>query len=229
MKTRKDKIDFSSVLAAAVHDMKNSLSLMIQSIEMLQVQLEEHGVGIEEAASIHYQAARLNTGLIQLLSLYRTQLDQLPLNIDEHYIDDFVDDILALNENHITTRHIDIQVQQEEDLHWFFDLDLIDVLISDVLVNAIRYGNQHIAISVYEQEGWLHIKVEDDGPGYPEKMLQMTKPEIAELDISTGRTGLGLFFARLIAEAHHSGDNKGSISLSNGGALGGGVFLLKLP
>lgn len=229
LKQRDNKIDFASVLAAAVHDMKNSLSLMIQSIEELETTLRAHDVGTDEIASIHYQAARLNTGLIQLLSLYRTQLDQLPLNIDEHYIDDFIDDFIAHNQNHINTRDIDISVHQEDDLHWYFDADLINVLVSDVLVNAMRYGEHDIKVSVYEAENLLHIKIEDDGPGYPDNMLKIADAEISQLDISTGRTGLGLFFARLIAEAHCSQDRKGSICLSNGGSLGGGVFLLTLP
>lgn len=229
MKPRNNKIDFASVLAAAVHDMKNSLSLMIQSIEELESTLREHNVGIDEVASIHYQAARLNTGLIQLLSLYRTQLNQLPLNIDEHYIDDFLDDVIAYNQNHINTRDIDVNVEQEDDLHWYFDNDLINVLVSDVLVNAMRYGKHDISVSVYEENQLLHVKIEDDGPGYPDNMLKIADSEISQLDISTGRTGLGLFFARLIAEAHASDERKGSITLSNGGSLGGGVFLLTLP
>ena len=60
-------------------------------------------------------------------------------------------------------------------------------------------------------------------------MLEATTINIQDFDISQGRTGLGLFFARLIAEAHVQGNRKGSISLSNGGALGGSVFTLKLP
>lgn len=229
MKQRNDKIDFSSVLASAVHDMKNSLSLMIQTIEELESTLREHGVGIKQAASIHYQAARLNTGLIQLLSLYRTQLDNLPLNIDEHYLDDFIDDVIAYNQNHINTRGIEVSIKQEEDLHWYFDQDLVNVLVSDVIVNAIRYGKRKLNIDVSEKDNFLCIVIEDDGPGYPENMLAISQVEISELNIGTGRTGLGLFFARLIAEAHVNGENKGTIQLTNGGSLGGGVFTLLLP
>jgi len=40
---------------------------------------------------------------------------------------------------------------------------------------------------------------------------------------------LGLFFAKLIANAHSQGDKVGSIALSNGGSLGGSVFEVKIP
>lgn len=229
MKRRTDKIDFSSVLAAAVHDMKNSLSLLIQSIEELESTLKENDIGIDKAASIHYQAARLNTGLIQLLSLYRAQINDLPLDIDEHYMDDVIDDIVAANQNHISTRTFDIQIKQEDDLYWYFDLDLVNVLINDMLVNAMRYGNNKLLINVFEEDNFLHFRIEDDGPGFPETMLNVAESKLSTLDISAGRTGLGLFFARLIAEAHKSDDRVGSIELENGGTLGGGVFTLKLP
>lgn len=229
MNGRNNKIDFSTVLASAVHDMKNSLTLMIQSIEELESTLKEHNVGIDKAASIHYQAARLNTGLMQLLSLYRAQLNDFPLNIDEHYIEDVLDDVVASNQNHISTRDIAVSVEQDPDLYWYFDEALVDVLLNDMMVNAMRYGKHELKVSAFEKDDRLHIVIEDDGPGFPESMLAINNIGLNELDLSSGRTGLGLFFARLIAEAHTIDDKKGIIRLENGGSLGGGVFTLILP
>ncbi|XOV77846.1 MAG: sensor histidine kinase [Aestuariibacter sp.] len=209
--------------------MKNSLSLLIQTIEELEKQLYDSGIGTDKAATIHYQAARLNTGLMQLLSLYRVQLDHLPLNIDEHYMEDVIDELLATNHNHISTRNIEVIVNQSPDLLWYFDVDLISVVLNDMLVNATRYGKKKLLINVWEDDNLLHFSVEDDGPGFPQAMRNMTDKNLADLDLSAGRTGLGLFFARLIAEAHQVSGNKGKIRLENGGKLGGGVFTLILP
>ena len=97
---KEELIDFSTVLGSAVHDMKNSLCLLMQSIENLGLSLEEtNSKSREHLASAHYEAARLNTGLVQLLSLYRAGLDNLPLNIDEHDIEDVIEDLLATNES----------------------------------------------------------------------------------------------------------------------------------
>jgi hypothetical protein len=59
-------------------------------------------------------------------------------------------------------------------------------------------------------------------------MLKM-QSDMQEYDARNGRTGLGLFFANIIARAHRSGNKQGSINLSNGSALGGSIFTLKLP
>jgi len=40
---------------------------------------------------------------------------------------------------------------------------------------------------------------------------------------------MGLFFAKLIANAHSQGDKVGTIALSNGGSFGGSVFEVKIP
>ena len=43
------------------------------------------------------------------------------------------------------------------------------------------------------------------------------------------RTGLGLFFAKLIAEAHEYKGQQGFIKLENSSSLGGSRFTLYLP
>ena len=91
-------IDFSSVLAAAVHDMKNSLFLLIQSIETLSDALSPHDEKArEQVASVHYEASRLNTNLVQVLSLYRAELESLPITVDESFIKDLVEDVVVSN------------------------------------------------------------------------------------------------------------------------------------
>ena len=225
-----DSIDFSAVLGSAVHDMKNSLCLLMQSIENLSQSLvDTDPVSRDNLASAHYEAARLNTGLVQLLSLYRAGSDNLPLNIDEYDIEDVIDNLLATNESYLNHKNMILEVNQSADLLWYLDADLVGILLNDVLINAMRYSKKMIRLSVYTQDQQLIFKVEDDGPGYPQSMLEAHNIEMQQCDIGQGRTGLGLFFARLIAQAHTKGETKGSISLGNGGSLGGSVFILTLP
>ncbi|MGJ8681162.1 sensor histidine kinase [Paraglaciecola sp.] len=230
MKPSNHSIDFATVLGSAVHDMKNSLCLLIQSIENLgQSMSETDPTTNEHFASAHYEAARLNTGLVQLLSLYRAGLENMPLNIDEHYIEEVVDELKASNESYLNHKNMILEVEQSADLVWYLDADLIGILINDVLINAMRYSKSHIKLSVYTEDDFLVFRIEDDGPGYPQRMLDANEITMQNYDISQGRTGLGLFFARLIAQAHTNKELHGQIKLENGGALGGSIFELKLP
>ncbi|WP_340680401.1 HAMP domain-containing sensor histidine kinase [Paraglaciecola sp.] len=231
MKNNNDNnIDFATVLGCAVHDMKNSLCLLLQSIENLTQSIStENQLTKDHLASAHYEASRLNTGLVQLLSLYRAGLNSLPLNIDQHYIEDVIDELLATNESYLQHKNMILKVEQSEELAWYLDLDLICILLNDMLINAMRYSNKNILLRIYAEDGYLVVKLEDDGPGYPDNMLKAVDINMQNYDIGHGRTGLGLFFARLIAEAHTNGEKQGSIQLQNGGTLGGSVFTLKLP
>jgi K+-sensing histidine kinase KdpD len=231
---KKREIDFSAVLAAAVHDMKNSLSLLIQSVETLGKHVPESlSEAHEDISRTHYEASRLNTNLVQLLSLYRADIEQLPTTIDEYSVEDLLADIASSNRYYCQQQKIELEIHVEDDIFWFLDSELVYLLLNDALVNALRYGKQRVIVSADCQEidghEFLHITIEDDGMGYPEAMLKDSVSELSPANVKNGRTGLGLFFARLIAHAHENQGNRGEISLSNGGRLGGSVFSVNLP
>lgn len=223
-------IDFATVLASAVHDMKNSLCMLIQSIDLLQQQLAPTAqTASQELGRIHYEAARLNTNLLQLLSLYRIEKDQLPIHMDEYYLDDLCEEIIIRNQLYSEQRSITVNVQCESNLCWFFDNDLISNLVNDMFVNALRYSKSKLLLRAYQQDNQLWIELHDDGDGYPAEMLESNADALGVFSLAAGRTGLGLFFAHLIADAHRNQQRRGYIELTNGGEYGGAVFRLTLP
>lgn len=224
------EIDFATVLASAVHDMKNSLCMLIQSMESLQQDLAPHSISAsQELARIHYEATRLNTNLLQLLSLYRIEKDQLPLHLDEYPIDDILDEILVKNQLYSEQKAIAIQVECDRNLCWFLDNDLVSNLLNDIFVNALRYSKSKLLLKAAVHAEQICFEIHDDGDGYPEFMLENAIEQMNNLNLAAGRTGLGLFFAHLIAIAHQNKGKTGRIELCNGGAFGGGVFRLWLP
>ena len=69
--------------------------MLIQSIESLSAQMQQKDVeGAQELAQIHYEAARLNTNLLQMLALYRARKDALPVDIDPALFSTWTDDDL---------------------------------------------------------------------------------------------------------------------------------------
>lgn len=227
METKPD-IDFSSVLASSVHDMKNSLCLLIQSIDRLSEQAKEQETS-SELAKLHYEASRLNTNLLQLLSLYRAEKSSLPINIEEHHILDIVEEIITKNQLYLENNQINISLDIDETLSWYIDIDLISNLLNDIFINAMRYTHSKIKISAKVSAHQLMVCIEDDGPGYSQHMLEQTSMTMQDLNLANGRTGLGLFFAKLIAQAHQNENQSGKIKLQNGGELGGSQFILTLP
>jgi signal transduction histidine kinase len=230
MSENESNMDFSMIIASTVHDMKNSLSTLGQAhtrwLEQLSVEQRdtpEHGV-------IEYEFARLNGMLVQLLGLYKLDVNQLPLRPDYHELDDFIEGQLAHHQEVLNSRGIVATCEVDPLIPLgFFDRELIGTVVANVIVNALRFARETIALTVNEVDGQLCIVINDDGAGYPQNMIENQADYALGISQFSGSTGLGLYFAACIAERHQRNGVHGRIELANGGALGGGEFSIFLP
>jgi signal transduction histidine kinase len=107
------------------------------------------------------------------------------------------------------------------------DEQLLSQCLSNLLDNALRYSpdGKPLRISVERLGHAGVIRVEDSGPGIPPEERERVFDRFVQLDParSSGRAGLGLAIARMIAKLHH-----GSLSIQESG-LGGASFELTLP
>lgn len=224
-----DQLDFSTVLATSIHDMKNSLFMLLESIKGLDLADNLTSQQHQSVAGLHYQTSRINNTLMQLLSLYRDEKKQLPVYIEENSVNDLVTEIVERHRLYLQSRHIDVVVNIENDLVAYFDLDLITYLVGDIFINALRHTKDSVIISVYRSPAFLVISVEDNGSGYPQYMLDVNQRGCSTLNASKGAGGLGLIFAKKIAEQHTTDKYQGNISLENKANNGGSIFTLRLP
>lgn len=219
-------VDFSFVLASGVHDMKNSLGMLLNTLaEVMEKYPPQDAEQSRAYAVLEYETARINSELIQLLSLYRLDHDHIRVHLDEHFVVDLLREQIARNHGLLHSRHIQLELDCEEELQAYFDCDLIGGLINNLLVNCARYCRERLRVSASQTPQGLCIQIEDDGPGYPQHMLEA--PE--DLSFAQGRPHLGLLFANKIALMHRNKDRHGYIQLSNGSSLGGGCFAVYLP
>jgi len=101
-------------------------------------------------------------------------------------------------------------------------------VLNNAIHNALHCARSEIRLSAAEENGFLAIRVEDDGDGFPQEILE-NGGSMKSLNLSGGKTGLGLYFSAVCAGLHSNKDQTGRIALSNGGSLGGAVFTLLLP
>jgi signal transduction histidine kinase len=85
--------------------------------------------------------------------------------------------------------------------------------LSNLLENAVRYGG-HARVTVEDSPQALAIRIEDEGPGIPDGMLEQMFEAFRRGEDSrnraTGGVGLGLAIARNLARAHG-----GEVALAN--------------
>lgn len=222
-------IDFSFILASSVHDMKNSLGMLLNSLE--ETITESSDVDKQQSdrfSTLQYEASRINTELVQLLSLYRFQHQALMINVDEHFVIDTIEDQIARNDMLFKTQGVELIIDCDDDLSWYYDNDLLGSVIHNVMVNGARYADKKMCLRASIENDSLVVEILDDGKGFPEKMINAAALT-SEAHSDGNSTQLGLYFAAKIAEMHKQDDRCGSISLSNGSDFGGGVFKIYIP
>jgi len=196
-------LDFSTVIASTVHDMKNSLAMLMQAHSQWLARLPKELRDGSEQGVIDFEFAHLNGMLVQLLGLYKLGVNQLPLQPAYHELDDFIEAQLAAHQEVFASRGI-IATYEVDPLSplGFFDRELIASVLGNCINNAIRYARESLLITVGDEAGQLVLSINDDGDGYPAEMLERQADYVQGINHSSGSTGLGLYFANRIAALH---------------------------
>lgn len=226
-----EDINFSDFIASSIHDMKNSLNIQIGFLEELMGEcrdkLDKSMLG--QLGHTIYEANRMNMNLIQILSLYKLGKSIYPIDIAEQSVNEVLEEVVLHNQTIMGYKGITVSVACDEECYWYFDRDLITGVLVNALNNAYNYTNDKIHLAAQIRDGMLEIRVEDNGAGYPESMLLESVTENKGISFSTGSTGLGFYFSSRVAGMHKNAGKQGSLSVENGGAYGGGCFVLTLP
>ena len=220
---------FETVLASTVHDMKNSLSLLLSQLDSISERLEQDTENRESVSDLRYQANRINVSLMELLTLYKLEKKQIGVQINEVIVADFLMDCIAAHSLLAENKRIQLDMDCDDSLIWFFDPDLVAIALNNIIGNCLRYSESKVQVSAHTEDRKLFIRIDDDGQGYPDSMLVTPEQLGKKINYNTGSTGLGLFFAATIAQNHQRQERQGRIQLNNDGDLGGGTFQITLP
>lgn len=222
-------LDFSLLLASSVHDIKNSLGMLLTSLdEVIDISSEENPQHRKNYSILRGEASRINNALIYLLGLYRLQNEQLNLNLAEVFIADFIEEQVASQSLLFEVNNISIAIDCDDDLAGYFDENLVAGIINNILVNCAKYTQDTITFIARQEGDYISIVINDNGQGYPLQIIESSSNDERSIDFNSGSTNLGLYFSQQIAAIHQCKDRRGSIQISNL-PEGGGSFKLLLP
>ncbi len=216
------KFDSTDFYAALIHELKNSLGVLSMTLERIPLLGEaEHDATVDSARLLCQSVVgRLH----QALLIYKAANQKIHPTLDAYSPHDLVQEIEA-TATALAHGRLRIEVMLAGDLPalWFFDRDLVEMALINAIHNALAHARTSIRIEAGMEAGCLALRVRDDSPGYPEHILASVAG--GEAYPATG-TGLGLQFARLIAQSH---DNRGRLGELRLGNDPGAVFCLLLP
>jgi signal transduction histidine kinase len=144
------------------------------------------------------QGERLRRLLEELLDLSR--LDARGVNVKPTPLD------LANTLGEIVSEALPIGATVEfdvpDELAVVADRLVLDRVVSNLLINAVRYGSEPITLSAELADTHLRITVEDSGDGVSEEMRPRLFERFGRTDSANVGSGLGLSIARAYAQAH---------------------------
>lgn len=218
-----------TLLNSISHELRTPLTAMIGAASALDEKIDHDTPGGEANRAllngIQLAGERLNRVIENLLDMSRLNSGVLTLNLEWHDINDLLGVIVKKLELPLQKHRISFQLMEELIL-LKIDFRLMEHALANILLNASIYSPEGgvITIASKQENHFLNIYIQDEGPGIPEESLDKVFNKFYRVPGSpTGGTGLGLSIVKSIVELH-----KGKVQVSNRRPQGLS-FVISLP
>lgn len=222
-------------LSIASHELKTPLTSILLSLQLILRRVKRSSVKIDSNEEIIRaieigieQSKRMSRLINDLINVSLTSSEFFQIYTEPVNLTGLLKDVYTDFELILKSKKIELKIKEEtENLVGEWDRIRIEQVISNLVSNAIKYGNgKPITISARKENSWAIIEVSDKGIG-------IRKDEFNKIfgvfnrssDVAYGYKGIGvgLFIAKKIVEAHN-----GELNVSS--ELGkGSKFTVKLP
>jgi heavy metal sensor kinase len=220
-------------MADASHELRTPLSVVRTAAQVTLQKPERPNSEYREAlALIEQQASRLSRVVEDMFALTRADMNQLPLDISELYLDEIVADTTRAANILAQRKGVHLKSQDLQEAPYRGDDRLLRQMISNLLDNAIKFTPEGGTVEVqFKRAGaGYEITVVDTGCGIPEDLQVRVFDRFFRTDGAragtngSGGAGLGLAISRSIAELH-----EGRLTLQSSGPGRGSTFCVCLP
>lgn len=218
----------NQLLAASIHEIKNRFGLMFSQLDQLLAELPLDPHRSHTADLIKSEAEFIGNELVRVLVAYKSLDHDLEVNQDQQFLVDFLEEKVARHTNTAKANDLTLDFDCDEDLDGFFDGGVVNIVLDTCIYNAAKEGAKRILLKAEQPDGFLRIQIHDDGPGFPDSMLQQGI-QLGQLKQETASTGLGLYLAQNLVSQHQEGDKTGYIELGKSDILGGACVTIFLP
>jgi len=180
-----------STISMLVHDLKNPLSLILNSSTNRQVQQATYSM--------------LNI-VMNILDINKEKTANLQINKESKNAAEILDRSIARTNFLREQKNIRLQTNYQHTHFISVDEELTIRIFENVLTNAIKYSenNSTIYINTFTHDSFTCIEVKDEGVGIDKEMQTVIFEEFKQIDSKKSgnvrSTGLGLAFCKMAAE-----------------------------
>jgi len=158
------------------------------------------------------QSKRLARLIDQLLDVSRLETKALELRPRRLRLGEHLQTIVVA-----ASGGADVEVRVPEGLELDADAVALERVVTNLVTNAVRYGEPPIVVSAEQRDRHVRVSVSDSGEGIPDELLARLFEQFARGSNAQGShgSGLGLAIARSYARAHggdlvYHGDKTGA-------------------
>jgi signal transduction histidine kinase len=181
--------------AAVIHGIASTLHLRGQQLGDDQV--------LELRRTLFEQTSRMRQLVEQLLDLSRLEANGIRIEPQALNVRTRIEDLLQLVPEEVGAT---VSMSVADDLEAVVDPNAFDRIVSNLIVNAARYGAAPIEIAAEQRDRHFRLSVSDHGRGVPPEFV----PQLFERFTRSGSSrrervegaGLGLAIAKSFAQAH---------------------------
>jgi PAS domain S-box-containing protein len=218
------KADF---LAMISHDMKNPVSIIVGYTEILLNDYNVDSACREMLVSIDSSARGLLHLIMNFLDLSKIEAGALRLHRVETDINDVLRQVVRYQDPLARVKRIQLIEELRPLPSLCVDRAQMDRVFVNLVGNAIKYTPPagRVSIQTSSHNGSVEIRVKDTGPGIPPEQQHQLFGKYQRLSPSTQTegTGLGLFIAKSMVDAH------GGVVRVESAPNQGAVFIVSLP
>lgn len=201
------------ILAAlVVHDLRNPLSALHGNVELLREELNEAGPQteltdqiVEDCRDLSIKALSMVAGILDVEELEEGLLRAVPAPTN------ILKFMQQAGRHHLTTvkaRKLELVYEADPELRAHVDADLAGRMVENLLDNAVRYApyKGNVVVSAVADGKDLVLRVGNNGPPVPESERELIFGRFYRIEArragARANRGLGLYFCKLVAEAH---------------------------
>lgn len=211
------------------HELRTPLTLIHAPLKQLLESLSPSDDKYPVIQSISKQSGRMKKLLNMVLDVRKMEVGQSTLQVEEVELTPWIEQLIADFRPEAKMQGTSITFSPNPEITTLcFDKEKCTTILTNLLINALKYTPENSQISVSadltEDKSRVRISVSDQGPGLKDVDKDNLFIRFYQGNNSRPGTGIGLSYSKILAEQHG-----GSIGAFDHGNISGSTFWFELP